>query len=210
MKNTGRDRIIPNLQRTQRAAAAGRLLMGHLESWDDFSQPEVTDFETFGRRYLRASRAKFRTWVSKEIKKFCNLNFKEMTEVKLESLYLEVKRRRGLEIPLSEFETKFATLKEKKLIGAPLHCTVVISLWGLQLMFLEDMFSRDIIEAVRQLRSANKNLEPYQGKDFKYFYDQRDQTVADVQMRGFAERACLLVCFNLVESSLNGLAWNLS
>ena len=29
-------------------------------------------------------------------------------------------------------------------------------------------------------------------------------------MRGFAERACLLACFNLVESSLNGLAWDLS
>ena len=133
-----------------------------------------------------------------------------MTEVKLESLYLEVKRWRDLEMSLSEFETKFAALKEKTLNGAPLHCTVVISLWGLETMFPEDMFSKDIIEAVRQLRSANKNLEPYQGKDFKYFYDQRDQTVADVQMRGFAERACLLACFNLVESSLNGLAWDLS
>ena len=72
-------------------------------------------------------------------------------------------------------------------------------------MFLEDMFSRDIIEAVRQLRSANKSLEPYQGKDFKYLYDQRDQIRPDFQMRGFAERAYLLACFNLVESSLNGL-----
>ena len=63
---------------------------------------------------MRASRAKFRTGVSKKIKKFCNLNFKEMTEVKLESLYLEVKRWRGLEMPLSEFETKFAALKEKR------------------------------------------------------------------------------------------------
>ena len=109
--------------------------MGQLESWDDFSQPEVTDFETFGRRYLRASRAKFCTGVSKEIKKFCNLNFKEMTEVKLESLYLEVKRWRDLEMSLSEFETKFAALKEKTLNGAPLHCTVVISLWGLKRCF---------------------------------------------------------------------------
>ena len=72
-----------------------------------------------------------------------------MTEVKLESLYLEVKRRRDPEMPLSEFETKFAALKEKTLNGAPLHFTVVISLWGLQTMFPEDMFSSDIIEAVR-------------------------------------------------------------
>ena len=97
MNVKGRDRDIQSLRRTLRAVAVGRLLLGELKTWEEFLQPEKTEFQTFGRRDLKADKARFRSGVSKEVKKFCNMNFHGMTEAKLERLYLEVKTRRGLE-----------------------------------------------------------------------------------------------------------------
>lgn len=210
VKITGRDRDIRSLRRTQRAAAVGRLLLGELKSWNEFLQPEITEFETFGRRDLKAGKAKFRAGVSKEIKKFCSRNFQGMTEAKLEKLYLGVKTRRGLEMPLSDFETEFAALKEASRAGAPQHCTVVISLWGLQTKFPEDILSKDVVEAVRQLRNSDIVLQQYQGSNHRTLIAQRGEIQAAVRMQDFASRTCLLACFNLVEASLNGLAWDFS
>lgn len=210
MKVRGRERDIVILRRTQRAAAAGRLLLGELKSWQDFIQPEMTEYSSFGRRDLKASKSRFRTGVSKEIQKFCRENFEGMTEAKLEKLYLRIKERLGLEMPLGEFEREFSPLKEKTLAGAPRHCTVVVSLWGLQTRYPEDMLSKDIIEAVRLLRVADKTLKEHSNMNHRAITERRDAVGAAVRTQEFASRTCLLACFNLVEAALNGIAWDLA
>lgn len=139
--------------------------------------------------------------------KFCNDNFYGMTKLKLEQLFLRVKERRGLELPLGKFKEEFTNLKPKVLAGAPPHCTVVISLWGLQVRFPEDLLSKDIIEAVRQLRSSEDILKKYHAKPHSKLVAQRAEIRAALIIQAFASRACMLACFNLVEAVLNGLAW---
>ncbi|MDB3911378.1 hypothetical protein N9381_06200 [Paracoccaceae bacterium] len=202
-----RDQDTRILRQTQRAAAIGRLLLGELNSWEEFNKLETTDFEDFARRDLRANKSRFRKGINKEVKKFCNDNFDGMTKLKLEQLFLRVKARRGLELPLGKFKKEFTNLKPKVLSGAPPHCTVVISLWGLQIRFPEDLLSKDIIEAVRQLRSSEDMLKKYYAKPHSKLVAQRDEIWAAVRIQAFASRACMLACFNLVEAVLNGLAW---
>lgn len=202
-----RKQDIESLRQTQRAAAIGRLLLGELKSWEQFNKLETTDFEGFARRDLRADKSRFRKGIDKKVEKFCNDNFDRMTTLKLEKLFLRVKERRGLELPLEKFKEEFANLKPKVLSGAPPHCTVVISLWGLQVMFPEDLLSKDIIEAVRQLRSSEDMLKKYYAKPHSKLVAQRDKIGAAVRTQEFASRACILACFNLVEAVLNGLAW---
>lgn len=188
----------------------GRLLLGELKTWEEFLQPERTEFQTFARRDLKASKARFRSGIAKEIEKFCRKNFQGMTEAKLEKLYQAVKTRRGLEMPLLDFEETFAALTEVSRSGAPRHCTVVISLWGLQTKFPEDMLSKDIAEALRQLRISEEILQPHKVQSHEALVAQRDEIQAAVRTQEFASRTCLLACFNLVEASLNGLAWDFS
>ena len=202
-----RDQDIRFLRQTQRAAAIGRLLLGELNSWEEFNKLATTDFEDFARRDLRANKSRFRKGINKEVEKFCNDNFDRMTTVKLEQLFLRVKERRGLELPLGKFKKEFTNLKPKVLSGAPPHCTVAISLWGLQIRFPEDLLSKDIIEAVRQLRSSEDMLKKYYAKPHSKLVAQRDEIGAAVRIQAFASRACMLACFNLVEAVLNGLAW---
>ena len=93
-------------------------------------------------RDLRANRSRFRAGVSKEIAKFCQENFGDMTEARLEKLFLKVKERLGLEMPLGDFEREFSALKEKTLAGAPGHCTVVISLWAYKQDILKTCYQK--------------------------------------------------------------------
>ena len=113
-----------------------------------------------------------------------------------------------MELPLGKFKEEFTNLKPKVLAGAPPHCTVVISLWGLQLEFPENLLSKDIIEAVRQLRSSEDILRKYRAKPHSELVAQWDEIRAAVRIQGFVSRGCMQACFNLVEAVLNGLAWN--
>lgn len=113
-----------------------------------------------------------------------------------------------MELPLGKFKEEFTNLKPKVLAGAPPHCTVVISLWGLQLEFPENLLSKDIIEAVRQLRSSEDILRKYRAKPHSELVAQWDEIRAAVRIQGFVSRVCMQACFNLVEAVLNGLAWN--
>lgn len=208
LKTVGRDRDITSLLRTQRAATVGRLLLGEFDNWEEFLKPETTDFDHYSRRDLKANRSIFRRGISKEVNKFCRNNFDGMTEERLERLFLKIKERRGLELPLGDFEDEFAALKERALSGAPRHCTVVISLWGLQTKYPEDMLSKDIIESIRHLRQSDSILSEHKNKDHQQLVERRDEIAVAIRTQEFASRTCLLSCFNLVEATLNGLAWD--
>jgi len=207
LKVSGRDRDIASLRRTQRAATVGRLLLGELDNWEEFIRPETTVFDDIPRRDLKASRSNFRARISKELQKFCNDNFENMTVEKLEKLYLKIIERRGLEMPIGQFESEFAILKARSISGAPRHSTVVISLWGLQTKFPEDMLSKDIIESIRQIRSSDQILDKFRREEHAVLVLQREEVKSVVRTQEFASRTCLLACFNVVEAALNGIAW---
>lgn len=105
MKNSiSRENAIASITRSQRAAAIGRLMLGELSSWEDFLSPENTDFSVVNRKVVWGNKSRFRNGVDKEIRKFCEQNFDGMTDEILEDLYVRVRDRRGLEMPLREFE----------------------------------------------------------------------------------------------------------
>src|SRR5262249_22283940 len=79
------------------AAAVGRLMMGELTSWQDFLEPDRTDWSTLPRRELNARRAHVRSSLMPEIEKFCQRNFVGMTSNVLRQLYQDVRAERGLE-----------------------------------------------------------------------------------------------------------------
>ena len=70
------------------------------------------------------------------------------------------------------------------------------------------MLSKDIIEAVRQLRISDDTLKKHRHKTHRAVIEQRDEVGAAVRTQKFASRTCLLACFNLVEAALNGIAWD--
>jgi len=113
-------------------------------------------------------------------------------------------------MPLEEFEQKFSGLKQRVLMGHPYHCTVVISLWGLQFKFPEDMLSNDIKEALILNRRAEEVLEDYKKQSHKSLRDARNKVSSAVSQSSFGARMCVLSCFNLVEAFVNGLAWDFS
>lgn len=87
--------------------------------------------------------------------------------------------------------------------GFPTHCTVVFSLWGLQIKFPEDILSKDIYEAI------NTAHEAY-AERLKHRLDRskKDEFAKLERKCDHAARSCILSCFNLIEAYLNGIAWD--
>ena len=118
-----------------------------------------------------------------------------------------MKAHRGLELPLVEFESHYARVRQEVLEGSPMHSTVSISLWGLQLKFPEDHLAKDIAEAVRIARSVQTQLRAYESQPHSQMRESRDDIQPLLRQKFFAARSALISCFNLVEAYLNGLAW---
>lgn len=127
---------IASIRKANRACAVGNLMLKRLKSWEEFLKPDTEDLETIPRGNLRSGFKDVSENVSKEIKCFCRNNFVNMDINSLDKLYEPIKKYEGFSIPLSEFEKKYAKFKKKTLMGAPLHATVNISLWGLQLKLM--------------------------------------------------------------------------
>lgn len=198
------------IRQANRASAAGRLLLGEFHDWSQFLSPETDDLERLPRRMLKAGKVDVQKRLSKEIRRFCEQNFIGMDIPKLSKLYEEIKAHRGLEMPLTEFEATFATVKDRVLRGSPRHATVVISLWGLQFKYPEHMLARDIAEALTLLARAEKILKGHEDKSHQSVVREREQVGSAIALENFSCRACLLACANLIEAFLNGLAWDFS
>lgn len=198
------------IRQANRASAVGRLLLGEIQNWAQFFFPETDDLEALPRRMLKAGQADVRKRLSKEILRFCDQNFDGLDIPKLSRLYEEIKAHRGLEMPLPEFEEKFAKVKDQVLRGQPRHATVSISLWGLQFKYPESMLAGDIAEALALLTQAEKILKPYEGKPHQSVMGNREEISSAIRLESFACRSCILSCFNLIEAFVNGLAWDFS
>jgi hypothetical protein len=144
---SGRNREVIIIRQANRAAAVGRLMLGEMNHWGEFLGADQIDLTTLPRRQLKSGKADVKKRLSLELDKFCERNFQGMTQQRLSEMYEDIKAFRGMEMPLSEFEHRFAPVLRSVLKGNPAHLTVSISLWGLQYKIPEEELSQDIMEA---------------------------------------------------------------
>jgi len=208
VSTTGRERDAARIRQGNRAAAVGRLMLGEFQDWNEFLSADAIDLATLPRRQLRAGAADVKQRLGAEVRRFCNRNFRGMDVRLLSRLYEEVKASRGIELPLSEFQERFAEIRPEVLRGNPKHLTISISLWGLQFRFPEDTLAQDVVEAIRGARAADSALLPFAKKLPAEIGDARGQVRSLLRSKFFAARAGVTACFNLMEAYLNGLAWD--
>ena len=204
---SGRKREVALIRSANKVAAVGRLMLGELSDWADYISVIAEDLESLPRRQLKSGKIDVNTRMRSEIDKFCRQNFFHCDDRILERLYDEVLDTRGLEIPLVEFQNKFAKFRPEVLRGLPLHATVCISLWGLQFKFPEDFLSKDVVEALQTMSDCEEVLKKYRDADHDFVSKKRDEIGPIIRKREFAARMGILACFNLLEAYLNGMAW---
>jgi hypothetical protein len=205
---SGREREARLIRQANRAAVVGRLMLGELRTWQQFLEADTIDLERLPRRNLKAAVVDVRKRLSPEIKDFCIKNFQGMNESILSLLYEEIKAYRGLELPLAEFEKRFATVRRGVLKGNPIHVTVSISLWGLQFKFPEDELAKDLISALGLIAEAQDKLRSFEARPHVELLAKRAEIASLTQQKMFSVRSAFLCCFNLIEAYLNGLAWD--
>jgi hypothetical protein len=201
---SGREREARKIRQANRAAAVGRLLLGEFNDWHDFLQADVVDLENLPRRQLKSGQADVRERLSLEIRGFCARNFRGMNEQKLSRLYEEIKAFRGLELPLIEFEQRFAPIKQEVLKSHPKHTTV----WGLQFKCPEEEITKDLTEALQIVTESQAELTEYETEAHSKLRYKRDSISLLSRRKIFAARSVVTSCFNLMEAYLNGLAWD--
>ncbi len=189
----------------RRAAAVGRLMLGELDSWDEFQ--DIDDPITANRRLRRAKASINRTKLKPEIEKFLGYNFDGMTIDILVSLYEEIEPPHGLRIDKDEFETRFARINEKA-CPAPPHATLQISLWGLQFECPEDHLSKDIQCAFSHLREQEESRTRFKYNSDRQAKLHKDEIGEIIRNEKYACRTCILSCFALLECYLNCIAWD--
>jgi len=205
---SGRQREAKLIRRAYRAAAVGQLMLGELNTWHEFLEADVIDLESLPRRLLKAELSRVRERLSQEIRNFCSKNFRGMDERKLSLLYEDIKAYRGFELPLPEFEEKFAPVRREILKGNPAHLTVCISLWGLQFRFPEDELVKDLALALHLASEAQDEMMQYSRKTHSELKASKAEIASLGRKTAFAARSAVLCCFNLMEAYLNGLAWD--
>lgn len=205
---SGREREVKLIRQANRASATARLMLGEFDNWHEFLKADTLDLENLPRRNLKAGSKDVKHNLSPEIKRFCDRNFQSMDERKLSQLYEAVKARRGIELPLLEFEYQFALIQPKVLKGRPKHLTVCISLWGLQFKFPEGEIAKDLFESLDMAVEVETSLKLFKEKQHSEIRENRNQISRLTRRKSFAARSTVISCFNLIEAYLNGLAWD--
>ena len=183
-------------------------MLGDINTWEEFLHADTMDLTSLPRRQLKSGKFDVEKRLSPEIKSFRSKNFTGMTDSKLSQLYEDIKDLRGLEMPLKEFEKKYAQVKPKVLNGNPAHLTVTISLWGLKFKFPEDTLSKSLIVALDLILQTQTELQKYRILPHRKLEKNKESISMLIQKNDFASQSTVLVCFNLLEAYLNGLAWN--
>ncbi|MFH1057942.1 MAG: hypothetical protein V1797_04570 [Pseudomonadota bacterium] len=203
----GRKRETQMIRRANRMSAVGRLMLGELKSWREFLDADVIDLESMPRKNLKSGKYDIQNRLSDEIRSFCTKNFANMTERKLEILYEAIKEKRGLEIPLTDFEKTYSPIRPQVLKDTPPYSTVIISLWGLKFRHPEYFLTNDIIQSLSMAVEARNALNEIEKKTHVEAHARLEEIVGLQRKEGFACRSIILSCYNLLEAYLNGLAW---
>ena len=192
---SGREKEAALIRQATRAATVGRLLLGELRDWSEFLEADLADLHNLPRRQLRSGKADIRGRLSPELRRFCERNFVGMNVAKLSELYEEIKAFRGIELPLSEFESRFAPVRLEVLKGNPPHLTVCISLWGFQLKIPEEQLARDVIEAVELAANAEEKVKDFENAKHAQIVENACEIRGLLRKKFFASRAALIACF---------------
>ncbi len=104
-------------------------------------------------------------------------------------MYEDIKAHRGLEIPFKDFENKYGKVNPAVIKGNPVHLTDVISLWGLQFLFPEDILTKDIIVALDILHKSKAELGKFKDKPRQQLSASQHQIKEAIRQKEFAQRA---------------------
>ncbi|WP_299162292.1 hypothetical protein [Accumulibacter sp.] len=204
----GRDKEALAIQFADKASTLGRLMLGEVDSWEDYTKPAITDYVSLPRRQLKSGRSDVRFRLQKEINTFYSRNFVSFSDAAILALYEDIATTRGLEAPLNEFEEKYGTIRRAVLKGNPAHLTVSVTLWGLRFLFPEDLISKDILSALEILKESKNRVKSYESEKHHSLKAKTDEFLPYIRRIEFAQRSIVLSCFNLMEAYLNGLAWD--
>ncbi len=205
---SGRDKEASIIRQANRAVAVGRLMLGEMRHWAEFLEADQIDLTSLPRRQLKSGKADIKRRLSAELEKFCESNFRGLTQQRLSEMYEDIKAFRGMEMPLSEFERRFAPARKEVLKGNPAHLTVSISLWGLQFRIPEEELAKDIMEAVDLGVNAQEQLKRFESSTQAELLRDRSTVGSLLRQKMFAARSGVTACFNLMEAYLNGIAWD--
>lgn len=205
---SGRNKEAYVIRQANRAAAVGRLMLGEMRNWIEFLGADQLDYTILPRRQLKSGKADVKRRLSAELEKFCEKNFTGMTQRQLSRMYEDIKAFRGMEMPLFEFERRFAPVRKEILRGNPAHLTVSISLWGLQFRIPEEELAKDIMEAAQLTANAQEQLRHYESSPQVELLRNRAKIGSLLRQKMFATRSGVIACFNLMEAYLNGIAWD--
>ncbi len=205
---SGREKEASTIRQANRAAAVCRLMLGRIKHWAEFVEADRVDLAAVPRRQLKSGKIDIRRRLSQDLERFCEANFRGMSQQRLSEMYEDIKAFGGMEIPLPEFEQRFALVRREVLKGNPPHLTVCISLWGLQFRIPEEELSKDIVEAANLGMKAQEKLKRFEGNSQADLLRNRDVIRPLLRQEAFAARSGVIACFNLMEAYLNGIAWD--
>lgn len=208
MIKTARQLEIKTIKKANKASAVGRLMLGLINNWEEFFQCDQIEYEKIPRRILKGCKSDIKNRLSKEIDKFCKENFNNLTTETLTRLYDDIKGKRGIELPLTEFEKNYGGINAHVLKGNPKHLTISISLWGLQFKFPEDFLSKDLICGIEIMSDYSVKLKDFEDKKHVELKTQKEAISKLIRMKEYSQRSIMLTAFNLLESYLNGIAWD--
>jgi len=203
----GREREIKKIRQANRAAAVGKLMLGEINSWQEFLEADRQNLENIPRSNIKAGLKDVQTRLTDEIKIFCKKNFSGMSIQNLSELYENIKKYRGLEMPLNVFEENYAKINKKVFKGNPIYLTVSISLWGLQFKYPEHELMKDIVEGLEIASETYIKLKKYESQNHTENIKNHIEIRSLVSKNKYAVRTTIISCFNLMEAYLNGIAW---
>lgn len=169
--------------------------------------PDTDDYASMPRKQLKGLQEDARRRLDRELRMYCDRNFDGMTVEALERLFGVIQGNRGLEMPRSAFESKFARFRPPVVRGVPMHATVVISLWGLKFWVPEAELAADLSLAIKDADLAMRALDPHYESEHAAQKEKRGEIREHLRRRFYASRSGVLSAFNLVECYMNSLAW---
>lgn len=206
---TGRDVEVFEIVQHDRAVEVALLLMGRLNGGMKPIFPE--EYHSLPRKQLKSGKASLRDGRADEVRKFCKDNFVKSDVGRLAGLYEELfEHDSELRLPLQDFEKRFGQLNKRALGGAPRHCTIVISPWGLQTEYPEMHFARDMVIAFNAAFTLDAEIKEY--GEITYAEAKQDEVrhplFERISQARLNRRTCVLSCCNLLEAYINGIAWD--
>ncbi|MGE3820209.1 MAG: hypothetical protein AB7I30_12385 [Isosphaeraceae bacterium] len=206
---TGRDAEVDAIVSYNRAVEVANLLMGKLNKPMKGIFPEY--YRSLPRRSLRSGKTSIKVTRETVLRNFCMKNFGTGDFHRLAGLYERVYANdSSLQLSLKEFAELIGQPQKGVLKGAPRHCTVWISPWGLKTEYPEMHLVRDMAIAFNEAITLDAEMKVYEGSSWDLVKrEENRKLIANLRTRAaFYRRVCVLSCFNLIEAYINGIAWD--